>query len=291
MIMWWCGVESLISCDEKWPSIFKSKIMAECPGIKCWCRDNIYNSVWCPGVPTTALITIFRPFICPPIAVPSNLRVPSYELELSSDQNQFGFDPPVKMFLRSAIFVLATLQCCYCEIYTDNDSGQSLHDGYQNRLDIADILPSEELFHLTSDLFERVQTHLPSYSTARSLIEARTSSLVTTLANKQMNLKVIILIVSQVWRRQVGKHGAGEWEPGARQHFSCLIEHISVWYININRFVQFCSCYQAVCRLWPLAYKRIICERDTHYARGKETPNTSLMGLLSNLRGQFIGFE
>ena len=209
MIMWWCGVESLISCDEKWPSIFKSKIMAECPGIKCWCRDNIYNSVWCPGVPTTALITIFRPFICPPIAVPSNLRVPSYELELSSDQNQFGFDPPVKMFLRSAIFALATLKCCYCEIYTDQDIGQSLHDGYQNRLDIADILPSEELFHLTSDLFERVQTYLPSYSTARSLIEARTSSLVTTLANKQMNLKVIILIVSQVWSRQVGKHGAG----------------------------------------------------------------------------------
>ena len=129
--------------------------------------------------------------------MPSNLRVPSYELELSSDQNQFAFDPPVKMFLRSAIFVFA-LKCCYCEIYTYQDIGQSLHDGYQNRLDIMDILPSEHLFHLTSDLFERVQTYLPSYSTARSLIEARTSNLVTTLANKQMNLKVIILIVSQV---------------------------------------------------------------------------------------------
>ena len=126
--------------------------------------------------------------------MPSNLRVP-YELELSSDQNQFGFDPPVKMFLRSAIFVFATLQCCYCEIYTEQDIGQSFHE---NRLDIMDIFPSEDLFHLTSDLFERVQTHLPSYSTARSLIEARTSNLVTTLANKQMNLKVIILIVSQV---------------------------------------------------------------------------------------------
>ena len=62
MIMWWCGVEALISCDEKWPSIFKSKIMAECPGIKCWCRDNIYNSAWCPRCPHHSTYHTFQAF-------------------------------------------------------------------------------------------------------------------------------------------------------------------------------------------------------------------------------------
>ena len=156
------------------------------------------------------------------------------------------------MFLRSAIFVFATLKCCYCEIYTDQNIGQSLHDGYQNRLDIMDILPSEDLFHLTSDLFERVQTYLPSYSTARSLIEARTSNLVTTLANKQMNLKVIILIVSQVWRRQVGKHGAGVGAGCQAALFLLNWTYQRVIYQHINRLLQFCSCYQSVYKLWPL---------------------------------------